>query len=242
MKRKLFSVYLSRNVRLPLLARPALLRSSFLRSAVAALIGCVALGTLTAPGSALAASVQYQLASVDVELNDSGLGLQLFADTSVLDTSVFTLDDFQSKELSAFKVGTTESGIDFDDLFPRSITATFTFAAPGDAQAVVKGKSFGQIAFFQGFGIVKWGLPDLVYTPDATFLVGLSDTKFELGDDKFKKSKKTKGGSSLVNVKIKQLKSKAPAPVPEPASVALLLIGGAVVGLGIRRGRTRIEK
>jgi len=185
------------------------------------------LGLFAAPESAFAASVQYQLASVDLEFNDSSKGLQLYADTSVLDTSKFTLNDYEYKELDAFYIGTKEYKVDLDDKFAKPIKATFTFASPGNATAVVRGASFGTYSFFDGKGIVDFGLPDIVYTPTAVFAVSLKDVKFGTP------------GKALVRLKVKQLKSKGVAPVPEPASVALFVVGGAIAGLGIRRSRAR---
>src|SRR5215510_1358106 len=79
------------------------------------------------PLTAGAAAVNYRIGSVAVDVNDNGSGLQLFTDTSVLDTSVFTLNDGQSAELAAFRIGTRETSVDYDDLAPKMARATFFF-------------------------------------------------------------------------------------------------------------------
>ena len=178
-----------------------------------------------APSSADAALVSYQIGSVDVAVNDSGSGLQLFVDSSVLNTSVFTLDDGQSASLAAFRIGTRETSVDADDLVPKMARATFFFSRPATVDAAVKGVSFGVDLLVKEGGVVLFGLPDIVTTDLSTFMVDLDPVKFGVP------------GSAIVKVNVKQLSSRQ--PVPEPASVALLVSGGALVWGALRRRRQR---
>ena len=178
-----------------------------------------------APLSADAAAVNYQIGSVDVAVNDNSSGLQLFTDTSVLNTSVFTLNDGQSASLAAFRIGTRETSVDYDDLAPKMARATFFFSLPATVDASVKGVSFGIDLLVKDGGVVLFGSPDTVTTPAATFLVDLDPVKFGVP------------GSAIVKVNIKQLSSRQ--PIPEPASVALFVSGGAFVVSALRRRRQR---
>ena len=185
-------------------------------------LSCALFVTL-APLAAEAAAVNYRIGSVDVDVNDGSSGLQLFTDTSVLDTSVFTLNDGQSAELAAFRIGTKESSVDGDDLAPKMARATFFFALPATVDASVKGISFGVDLLIKDGGLVIFGLPDVVSTAVSTFVVGLDPVSFGVP------------GSAIVKVNVKQLSSRQ--PVPEPASVALLVSGGALVAGALRRRR-----
>jgi hypothetical protein len=185
-------------------------------------LSCALFVTL-APVAADAAAVNYRIGSVGVDVNDQGSGLQLFTDTSVLHTSVFTLNDGESAELSAFRIGTLESNVDSDDLAPRLARATFFFALPATVDAAVNGISFGVDLLVQEGGVALFGTPDVVTTAVSTFLVGLEPVKFRVP------------GSAIVKVNIKQLSSRQ--PVPEPASIALLVSGGALVMGALRRRR-----
>ena len=176
-----------------------------------------------APLTADAAAVNYRIGSVDVAVNNNSRGLQLFTDTSVLDTSVFTLNDGQSAELAAFRIGTGEQSVDVDDLAPKMARATFFFALPATVDASVKGVSFGVDLLVKEGGVVLFGAPDVVTTAVSTFMVGLDPVMFGVP------------GSAIVKVSVKQLRSQR--PVPEPASVALFVSGGALVMGTLRRRR-----
>ena len=176
-----------------------------------------------APLTADAAAVSYQISSVSVAVNNSSSGLKLFADTSVLHTSVFTLDDGDSVELAAFRVGTNESSVDLDDLLPKMVKATFSFSGPATVDAEVKGVSFGvDLLFGKEFGVIAFGPPDVVTSSLSTFSVGVQSAAFPVP------------GSAVVKVKVKQLASR---PVPEPASITLLVSGGVLVVGTLRRRR-----
>jgi hypothetical protein len=176
-----------------------------------------------APLTADAAAVNYRIGSVSVDVNNSGSGLQLYTDTSVLNTSVFTLNDGQSAELAAFRIGTQETSVDIDDLAPKMARATFFFSLPATVNASVNGVSFGVDLLIQEGGVVLFGTPDVVTTAVSTFVVDLDPVKFGVP------------GSALVKVNVKQISSTQ--PVPEPASVALLVSGGALVMGALRRRR-----
>lgn len=178
---------------------------------------------MLAPLTADAAAVNYRIGAVDVDVNDNGSGLQLFTDTSVLNTSVFTLNDGESAELAAFRIGTNESSVDLDDLAPKMARATFFFSSPATVDASINGISFGIDLLIREGGVVLFGLPDVVTTSVSTFLVGLDEVKFGVP------------GSAIVKVTVKQLESRQ--PVPEPASVALFVSGGALVMGALRRRR-----
>ena len=195
------------------------------RALVAAVI-VACLGWLGEPGTARAASVDYQLESVTVQLNESGVGLQLFADTSALDTRAFSLDDGESMLLRAFTVGTRELTVGLTDLLPRSISATFRFALPGNAMSQVFGKSFGVLSFRDGLGVVIWDDPVLVSTDTAVFKTSLTNAVFGTP------------GQDLVKLKISQVSSN---PIPEPASIALFLAGAAILAL-LMLGRDRGQR
>ena len=189
-------------------------------------LGALGLGatlvTLT-PLQAEAALVDYRIGSVTVDVNDNGSGLQLFVDTSVLNTSVFTLNDGQSVNLAAFRIGTTESHVDYDDLAPKMARATFFFALPATVDASVKGVSFGVDLLVREGGLVLFGAPDIVTTAVSTFMVDLDPVSFGVP------------GSAIVRVNIRQLDSRQ--PIPEPASVALFVSGGALAMGALRRRR-----
>jgi hypothetical protein len=176
-----------------------------------------------APLSADAASVNYRIGSVDVAVNGKSSGLQLFTDSSVLNTSVFTLNDGQSATLAAFRIGTMEKTVDLDDLAPKMARATFFFSLPTTANASVKGVSFGIDLLVKDGGVVLFGSPDVVTTAVSTFRVSLDSVKFGVP------------GSAVVKVNVKQLSSRQ--PIPEPASVALFVSGGAFVVSALRRRR-----
>jgi hypothetical protein len=189
-------------------------------------LGAFGLGAMLvtlAPLSADAAAVNYQIGSVDVAVNDNGSGLQLFVDSSVLNTSVFTLNDGQSASVAAFRIGTKETSVDADDLAPKMARATFFFALPATVDASVKGVSFGIDLLVKDGGVVLFGSPDTVTTAISTFMVDLDPVKFGVP------------GSAIVTVNIKQLSSRQ--PIPEPASVALFVGGGAFVVGALRRRR-----
>jgi hypothetical protein len=189
-------------------------------------LGALGLGatlvTLT-PLPAEAALVDYRIGSVTVDVNDNSSGLRLFVDTSILNTSVFTLNDGQSVSLAAFRIGTTESHVDYDDLAPKMARATFFFALPATVDASVNGVSFGVDLLVRDGGVVLFGLPDLVTTAVSTFMVDLDPVSFGVP------------GSAIVRVNIRQLDSRQ--PIPEPASVALFVSGGALVMGALRRRR-----
>ena len=189
-------------------------------------LGALGLGAMLvtlAPLSADAALVNYQIGSVDVAINGSDPGLRLFVDDSVLNTSVFALNDGQSATLSAFRIGTRELVVDADDLVPTVVKATFFFSLPATVDAAVKGVSFGVDLLVKDGGVVLFGLPDIVTTSVSTFVVGLDPVTFGVP------------GSAVVQVNVKQLSSRQ--PVPEAASVALLMSGGALVMGALRRRR-----
>ena len=139
-----------------------------------ALICAVAtLFVLNAAGSAQAASVSFKLASVAVDL-DNHAGLKLFADTSVLNKHTFSLDDGESVRVAAFRLGTHERQVNFDDKFIQSLNVTFTFSLPGGVMSTVQGFAFGvDRSCKDDFVVFKGGRSDVVSTPAGLFSVSL---------------------------------------------------------------------
>ncbi len=170
-----------------------------------------------------------------------GLVIQTMVEPGVAGTN-FTLDDGQTYSFELFDIWTNETYVNSDDTVPRQITATLDFAVPS-SDPTITGDTVGT-GIFCGiiqFGQVSWNGPaTVVLSGDRTFQVSLSDEIFNIG--LFGLSDGPCWGAD-VKACITQIDSVVVAQetVPDTGNSALLL-GVAVVAIGLMAGRTRFPR
>ncbi|MEI9966371.1 MAG: PEPxxWA-CTERM sorting domain-containing protein [Candidatus Moraniibacteriota bacterium] len=148
----------------------------------------------------------------------------------------FTLDVGQSFSGNVFTLYTLETSVDWDDLFPQSITATFNFTLPEVFGGSVPGNTYGQslIGIVQQ-GVVSWnnsGNASLAFGGGGLLNVHLEDGIFNSGffgvDEGLGEGAHINGQFTLVS-----------APVPEPATWAMMISGFGLVGGALRRRHSK---
>jgi hypothetical protein len=145
-----------------------------------------------------------------------------------------TLGDSASHTFPFFDIWTSESTVNSDDKAPQQIQATLDFALP-DREAVFGGVTFGGtirwlLILDKQFAKVEWDGPVILSVPgDREFSVELSDEIFNFGLFGLGSE------AATVEATVKQLESAAISRVSE-SSNSLLLLGGALLGLGIFSG------
>lgn len=186
-------------------------------------------GAVLVLGAAPAQASLFTLSSYDVVLNAADPGLVLWSRDVLADGSTFTLDTVgQSYTTELFQIGTREQQLNWDDLWPHTISVSFNFTTPpppfgGDAHGITGAFKWGRNG--TPFGYVLWDNP-LVVAFGTTGLLGVSleHTAFSLP------------GSTGVNATFKLLQadgSGSTTSVPEPSSV--LLLGAGLVTLAAQR-------
>ena len=190
-------------------------------------LGVLALAVaLCAAQPARAVSVDYQPSSVSVFLNNAhtATALALWTDTSVLDTSLFTLDDGGSYSFDAFTIGSDDTRTNGNQSgLGRPVSATITFSLPAIAGGTITGTAFAtwkDPAANGDTATLAWSGPVSLSAGGAQFEITLSDASFTLA------------GSQLVQATVTQLSS---SPMPEPDSAALFGVGAVLVAGAIRR-------
>jgi hypothetical protein len=170
-----------------------------------------------APASAHAAT--FTLASYDVMLHTGDPGLVVWATDLLGAPTSFDLTnagDAWSADL--FRIGTSESALNLDDIIPYDIEVDFTFSSPPPAFGGTAEGLTGAGWFFRSFGYVVWDNPlVLSFGNTGQLAITLTNETFGLP------------GSAVVNATFKLLQADTattPAvPVPEPASLVLTAIG-----------------
>ncbi len=183
---------------------------------------------LCAAMPARAVSVDYQPSSVSVFLNnaDPAITLVLWGDTSVLDTSQFTLVDGGRFSFDAFVIGSDDTRTNGNQTgLERSVSATVGFSLPAIVGVTVSGTAFAiwkDPTVNDDTATLSWSGPVSLNAGGAQFEITLSDVYFTLP------------GSQLVRATVTQ---QSGAPMPEPNSAALFGVGGVLVAGAIRRWR-----
>jgi len=157
--------------------------------------------------------------------------LQMYASVDPnLDSVIFSLNEGQSSGYFKFAtLGTTESWINKDDLYPGQVTANVDFDNPDLFQAV-GGTSVGfqgSFSFTQGWNLI-WDDPVYVTTSDGLkFSIDLTDVSyyswFWQGPD----------GSANVYAKITLLSDPNGNPSSVPDADIMWLLGPAFIALGV---------
>jgi hypothetical protein len=222
------------------------------RTALVALLAVIGLGL-----SAKADTLNYEISSASsvsaYTSGNNGLAIDTAMAPNILNgTEQFTLSDGESETFDFFKIWSTESTINSDDVTPQSITADLDFAVPTGVTVTIGGQTVGSdkpIKFFGhvigtiGTGAdVSWDdLPIVVTTADRVFDVSLSDTTFNSVFGFYVPGPALAG---TVEATITQVSSGSitpvggPVAVPVPASVygGAVLAGLMLLGrLGFRR-------
>lgn len=182
------------------------------------LTSLVFMGSLLVAHSAVALPVLYTPGSIQVSSPDQP-GVTWWADTSVLDTASFTLNDGQSNAFAAFKIGADPYAMSDLTYSWMDVYADFTFVDPS-TNFQLSGTAHG---FWQWeAGGVFWE-PTYVRLPEVTFQVNLSTASFRVGNQ------------DEVFATVRQLSSRPLRPVPEPGALLSFLVGGALIAGAARR-------
>lgn len=200
-------------------------------------LGLTALCALAFTPSAQALSRTYQIGSGSSVTANTGDGLKISTQLdSGLSGRTFILDDGASTSFKFFKIWTTETTVQDDDIVPKSITATLDFAMP-DLEGSVPGSTVGTSVGFLGFyqaGKVTWNDPVTISALDRTFTIDLNDATFN-EDDWWVGLNEGKCFGANITATITQTGSLTPQPqptVPDGGSTAML-VGLGLVGMGL---------
>ena len=202
------------------------------KTRLAALAGATALSAAVVAPASAAVTISGSVTDISFRNVDPGLVIEA-TPLAPFSFSLANIGDFQ--DVAVLNVGTGESSVDLDDIFPFGISATFGFASPvGTSGSPVGGSTFGYIVpgtscgFRQGgCGAVVWGAPSVFnFGNGGQFSVELFDASFG-----------TPGGADVTG-RFTLLSNS----VPEPATWAMMIIGfGAVGGAMRRRQRTAVR-
>jgi|TARA_R110000851_G_C13056340_1_gene563598 PEP-CTERM motif len=189
---------------------------------------------LPAMASAALISANYQ-----VNLNDSDPGLVVDSADYAVNPFSFDLNAGESVTFNLFKIWTTESAVNGDDLAPQPISVDFNFTSPEVMNGSVSGNTsgdtdpdplFGIEGFFQQ-GVLTWGAPlQLAFGAlgDGLLEVALFDAEFNEGAFWGLGNHGAKIGAKITLI------SEA-SEVPEPGTLAMLGLG--LLGMGLRARR-----
>jgi hypothetical protein len=208
------------------------LRKLAVASAMAA---AFTIAAAAAPASAEVFSGSY---TVNVQSADPGLVLHWSPIAPGLNFNLPTVG--ASADFDLFSLWTDEGSVEADDLVPKPISAVFSFTLPSIFGGAVNGETVGQSVFFGLFqdGRVTWndgGDALLNFAGGGQLLAHLDDAVFNggfLGLDE--------GVSDGANIHATFTLVKS--AVPEPAAWAMMIMGMAMIGAGLRlRRRAAVE-
>ncbi len=182
-------------------------------------------------GSSYATNVGFaDTYSTTYNTSDPGLVLQINNPTG---SNAFVLDSAGgSTSQLLFKVSSSETTANADDLVGKDITVDFAFTSPSIANGTVMGTSVGgHFKWSLDQGYITWDQPtDIVFAGVGTLQIALSDTQFTL--PLFGSFLQTWG---KVNATFTLTPYVAAVPIPP----ALALFGGGLVGTGLLARRRK---